>query len=77
MKSLWKIVRNIHHPAKLDEIIINVGTPTNMYFNLLLSNNEIGGWYQNPNFCNRGGKILEPREGANNSKLYFVIFQLP
>ena len=34
----------------------------------------IGGWYQNPNFGDRGGKILEQLEGANNSKLYFVIF---
>ena len=37
----------------------------------------IGEWYQNPNFGDRGGKILEPQEGASISKLYFVSFEWP
>ena len=37
----------------------------------------IGGCYQNSKFTHRGGKILEPLEGANNSKLFLSIFQWP
>ena len=39
--------------------------------------NSIGGCYQNSKFTHRGGKILEPLEGANNSKLFLSIFQWP
>ena len=28
LKSSWKVVRNINHPAKSDEIFLKVGTPT-------------------------------------------------